>query len=981
MQERVCCKILGQIPLIKYSKLGVIVRIQASKCVPDDDDNIDLVFDVYIDGLVPTKSNSFFDISVNDGRGDLVLLTSEKCCVIAEIPWSKRIVSTKLTSRRSSSIGNKVDLGSNPAGRGQRVMNVKRPSHTYGYFEDEDDNNQELINDMSTGINNSHKILIGNSEKDLIFEIPTVTGIIILNLSTLSSDNGQISDRNTSSLIIKSSWYRLDDCVVFILAKIKNSTKLIALDLISIVYQDHNKDLKDSNIDQFDTDISGGLGDLLKSFDNNISYNDKVHVCNLFDLSFSDEIIGYNTRKDKGTGIIKYDNPVDFTFGRGPDVWNMLSVYVLFDDNRILSLCPVVINRMRLPYFAYEALYSALLEQEYLYSSTEEVLEKEFQYDKSLHGTLSVLLGELRNPIDGSNNIIEQELHVDISREAFMLISRALKPVPVQLSINWNCQDSTPIKSMRLCSVTNYPLSVFLIFGSNMEIGVFISSYLSMPNFKDTRNCNAIQDIEQTSFKNLGIDLDGYFNFKLECIQRSKIPASYSEESKEEAYPNFRFLLGSQPDPLDDPQIRNTQDGITNYEIPLFIVGAATENNIHIIYIDWLHYLFTLYSTIESETHKNNDKNRVLPISDNIEIVRKCINSENKLNIHNINPNSNANPLTDLHNTHITCIPKYDNNLNRNTISIEFIYMQSGANQEKKNSKHGHLLVNPDYDELPEEDSRLLYNTESTRRDFNISDFIDKDFINKQTSKSDVIKETTQLDYQVNKLNEYALESILQDLNNFTNQFQLIKDKNKPINNEQDASQYYLRSLRFLNDFNSKILVKLNNLAGPVLNLVDNIPHRINLMKELKEDISKTNEGIKEKESEIQHKINNTLDNNKEIHQRIARIKNLFLQELNNQRLQYNQDVILPEILVMLSNVQLELCSTIINIVDNGTNQDVCINDLDGFDQSKSNILNYELNSYLAHNKSVMENFQNLQNKVLELNRMVCNFSNQELNR
>lgn len=1044
MLEKICCRILNQIPLIKYSKLGIIVRIQANKYISESE-QINIVFDIYVDELVPTKSNIFFDISVNNGPGDLVLLTSESCCVVAKIPWSRNIGSTK---RINNNIPN-MNKGSSPSSGSslQQGLKIKRPSHTYGFFDEED---LELFEDPSKQVSSSisasgdvygqisSQVGADNAEKDIMFEIPLVLGTMLLNLGEAiqEEDKSSVCVRNGPCSIVKSSWYHLDEYIVFVLARFnKGSSKLIALDLASVVSSKEEETSLNTNsgLDTVSVENNQQKSSNLNhetSHDNYSFYKQNSFICNIFNLKFNKNIKGTDN-----TGIIigstvnieEIENdPVDFAFGRGPDVWNMLTIYVLLESNLILAICPVVMNRMRLPYFAYEVLYTTLLEQEYLASSSEEILSRDFRYDEDLHHTLGVLLGDLRNPMDESMNIIEEVLHVDISRDVFLLISNKLKPVPVCLRVVWGLRgedglpEDTETKSLRFVSITNYPLSVFVIFGSNLEIGVFIASYLSLPNYKDTLNCNSMANSNAQEKNNRKDDVEDSFNFKLECIQRSKVPlespASNSEkksgqEDKEEEEETVKRFVSSLKfhDRLDfaaNPKESNTTKRLNshlNNEKPLFIVGVSTQRSFYVIYIDWLHYLFTLYSKIETELSEDEKDSLVLPISDNIEVIRKCISSNPQLKMHNIVSSSQKEEVS-FQNTYLTFVSNYtrkkpnqecNKEFNKNIIYIEFIYTfinnltntdtdtDTGINKEGKYF----LLYNPNYDELPEITSFQLYEMNLAKKEFDISNFIDLINEQDQVENEKAIIITSQLDYQVNKLNDYALERILEEMSNYTRQFKSLKDKIKspPIQNEQEASEYYLGVLRFLNDYNSKVLIKLNNSTGPILNLVENITPRMKFMQELKDEIIDTNSKIKQRHEEIEEKATIALEMNHLIHQRILKIKNLFLQELNNHRIQYNQDVVLPELLLMLSNVQLELCSTLLNVFNHNTGtagtttnfySSIKDNEQAVTDAIKLNTFSNEFCNYIDYNKSVIDNFQNLQNKILELNRIAHNFSN-----
>ncbi|OII71239.1 uncharacterized protein cubi_01714 [Cryptosporidium ubiquitum] len=1144
MVEKICCRIISQIPLIKYSKLGIIVRIQASKFISEND-QINSVFDIYVDELVPSKSNIFFDISVNNGQGDLVLLTSESCCVVAVIPWNRNIesfqrmnkiynsrctsssgsgsgscsssnynsnsssssssssssASTSNTNSNSSSNPNpnsssssssnfnfqpesrfNSDYSTNNTGHGQQGLKIKRPSHAYGIFEE---NDLELFdNSDKPVINNTHnhKSQTNDETKQdtVVYEIPLVTGIIILNFFNIQTkDNGLYTVKNNKTYIIKSLWYHLDDYIVFILTKTKNkSPKLIALDLISIINNNEELNSKISYNKQFQSFI--GNSTYIDDIGNTLISEDNNYICNYFDLKFNN-----NNNNNFGFDY----NPVDFVFGRGPDVWNILTIYVLFEENIILTLCPVIMNRMKLPYFAYQLLYTTLLEQEFLLNSKEEMMKKDFHYDENLHNTLNIVLGDLRNPIDECGNIIEKVLYVDIPKETFLIISSILKPIPIKLKIIWECEKENNIKSGKLISITNYPLSVFAILGSNLEIGLFISSYLSLPNYEDTYNYNRIQNIKDEKEEEEE-DTEYDFNLILKCIQKSKIPQNFlkygnkkknnqeiggyiennvdngdedengdgdGDEITKKIISRFKFYDGlyfsSNKNNFETEKTINDEKNniyknfgieknyvkkdlnnsdtyqVTNYlnsnnDQPLFVIGISMENNIYIIYIDWLHYLFTLYSTIESDIY-DDDNNKVLPVYENIEVIRKCINSNQELKIIPLNNNDNIN----LKNTNLSFNSYYGinnkdkKNINRNKVYIEFIYNLNkyvnidtniNINTDINNNKFDYILCNPDYDELPEMSCNEVYNIKSIRKEFNISDFINEDLSrnsgiemkknddnyddddnnknkNNNNNNNNNNSLITEIDYQVNKLNEYTQESLLIEMKNYNEKFNLLKNDLKSLNNEQEISEYYLKVLKFLNDYNSNILVKLNSSTKPILNMVDNIKPRINLMEELKDDIEKTNEKIKQKEEEIQNKIQSTLEMNNNINKRISKIKKLFLQELNNQRIQYNQDVILPELLLMLSNVQLELCSTILNTFNN--NNDILINNLnvsgngngngnnnhtgnnEDCDMLKVNIFTNEFNNYVNYNKFVISKFQNLQNKVLELNRIVCNYS------
>ncbi|KAH8583915.1 uncharacterized protein ELE39_002673 [Cryptosporidium sp. chipmunk genotype I] len=1086
MVEKICCRIISQIPLIKYSKLGIIVRIHASKYISQDDYQIDLVFDIYIDELLPSKSNIFFDISVNNNQGDLILLTSETCCVVALIPWDKNIgefekinkiynSSSNFNSSSSSTSNSKplINLNSslNITDKGQSILKIKRPSHSYGLFEDEEEQEQKQQEqeqkqrqkqkqeqDNNTGPNhlndnnkhykelndyensNQHKVsykFLNNNQTNksqltnelylkqenngiFVYNIPLVTGIMVfnsLNLNNKNHNNKIHHFTNNKSYIVKSLWYHLDDYIIFILIKSINnnnsnynkiSSKLIALDLISIINSKH----------EINSQTFYNINDNFI-----VNYYDTTNNIHIKDNTSIDIIHGTNINSSNNK------TPLDFVFGKGPDVWNILTIYVLFHDNTISSICPIIMNRMKLPYFAYQLLYTNLLEQEFFLNSKEETINKQnFHYDEKLHNTLNILLGDLRNPTDESGNVIEEILQVNISKDHFQIISSILKPIPIQLVISWELENNEyNIKSLKFISITNYPLSVFVILGSNLEIGVFIASYLSLPNFQDTCNFNLIQNKNNSFVINTQIqqdqveDIEDNFNFMLRCIQKSKIPLnninSNSNNNDDEELiriiSNLKFYDGIHFSTIitnsnanntsisgnnivnNDSTYINTNNSDNNK--PLFIIGISTENDLFVIHIDWLHYLFTLYSKIESDINYQNDENKVLPVSENLEIIRKCINSNPKLKIYDLLSFNNMDDYdTNFNNTYLTfisnyCISNANSNINkidRNKVNIEFIYNCNSNNNRNWNNKC-YILCNPDYDELPEISNTEIHDTKSVKREFNIKDLIDFDNID-NNDKSEIL----QVDYQVNKLNEYTQEWLFVEMKNYYNKFSVIGNEIKSIKNEKEISEYYLNILKFLNDYNSNIILRLNNSIKPIINLIENIKPRIDLLNELKEEIEYTNKEIKRKEDDIEFKIKNTLEMSNSINERILKIKNLFIQELNNHRIQYDQDVIIPELLLMLSNVQLELCSAILNsfnnsndfiAINNGNDDDDDNNnnnsligkckEYDDNDIQKINIFTNEFNNYVKYNKFVINNFQKLQNKILELNRIVCNYS------
>ncbi|KAK9172406.1 Uncharacterized protein cmbei_500210 [Cryptosporidium meleagridis] len=1034
MVEKIFCRIISQIPLIKYSKLGIIVRIHASKFVSEDE-QVDLVFDIYIDELVPSKSNVFFDISVNNSKGDLILLTSESRCVVAHIPWEKNIgefkrINNIFNSGSSSSISDSnpnsnpspkstINLNSslpNASAKKQHPIKFKRPSHSYGLFEEDyeinnfhhsnqdSEYNREFHSDnystnrpMSISSQNSKSQVANQSSSKrennnlYVYYIPLVTGITVFNALNLKTkdhhDQVFHSGNNNQSNIIKSLWYHLDDYIVFLLIKSSNNnnkstSKLIVLDLISVINSKNEANPQS-----------------LYNIENNF-------IVNYFSTN--------NYHDDN------HEAPVDFVFGKGPDIWNILTIYILFEDNTIFSICPVIMNRMKLPYFAYQLLYTHLLEQEFLLNSKDELIDKtDFCYDENLHNTLNILLGDLRNPMDESGKIIEEVLQVSISKENFQIISSALKPIPMKLFISWKLENHElkDVKSLKFISITNHPLSVFVILGSNLEIGVFIASYLSLPKFQDNNESNSNQ--RKTSAFVLNKQMDSFqlediqdeFNFTLECIQKSKIPLDFETSSKEPSNEeNKQELLEKIISKLrfyDGIHFYNTSGtDIVNINInkPLFIVGISTESNLFVIYIDWLHYLFTLYSTIESEINYQDEDNKVLPVSENLEIIRKCIDSNPELKIHQLISFNDFKDYcnTNFNNTCLTFTSNYcigttngKNNIDRNKVEIEFIYnLNSNSNnsQNENGDSKSYILCNPDYDELPEISNDEIQNTKSIKREFNIKDFIDLDNIDNESNidRNNNDSETTQVDYQLSKLNEYTQESLLTEMNKYYSKFNLLRNEIKSIKSEKEISEYYLNVLKFLNEYNSNIILRLNNSTKPVINLIENIKPRINLISELKEEIEKSNEEIKKREDEIQLKIKNTLEISDSINERILRVKNLFIQELNNHRIQYNQDIIIPELLLMLSNVQLELCSAIFNSFNSnldristkngnddgpfGINNEKC-KSYDELDQQKISSLNNEFNNYLKYNKFVINKFQNLQNRILELNRIVCNYS------
>ncbi|KAF7456482.1 hypothetical protein HWI79_2972 [Cryptosporidium felis] len=961
VKREICLSVLVQLPLIRYSRFGTIIRIQASKYISQEE-RIDLVFDVFVSELVPAKLTQFFDISANN-KGDFVLLTSQSCCVVAKIPWEKSLNKSIKPNSHSEQTGKEFGNPHKIEGFG-----VKMPSHTYGLFEDELDSfGESLITNSASG--NTYGGL-GSSLKQQVYEIPVIVGHLVLNTGKRLANSKTISDSSCS--IVKSLWYHLDDYTVFILTNsdtanknddYMNKSEIITLDLIALANKDYIFNGEDDEV----------LRDKLGNINEEISeFSSRFRIAH------------------------KNSNSVDFVFGRGPDIWNMLTVYVLLDNYRIVSICPVITNRMRLPYFAYETLYSSMVEQEFLSNAEDFLNESSQQFDDCLYKLLKLLLSDLRNPVDESGNIIETVLSLDIPKESFLIISDLLKPVPIELEIKREKIEDTSnneeadgtgtggsSKTLKFASVTNFPLSVFLIINSELKIGLFISSYLSLPNFKTTNNPNISQDFSSSN-KDPNYHIEK--NLALTCLQS----CSLSQRSKVSLGGNLH--AEAHPLKLYDGTLSNSSkedDDAHEEESALFVVGVLVNSTFSIVYIDWLHYLFSFYSQFDQENAGLERGNKVVaPISDKIEMIRRHIQENTEVSVSDLLLSSDV----DLSLSHLSFRSRYSDQslggiseneggastlkpkINREIAIAELFYpskpllsgkvvKEADAGSTESLAENDKVLVNSMFDQLPEMAGSELLGIKRASKEFSL----DKGFIKELAFDKPSRENNVQIEYQLEKLDQISYETLMNNSKCYIERLNNMKNNIKLIENEQDVSKYHLELLKLLNDYNTNVIAKINDSRRPILGMLENIKPRLSLMNELKEDIEATSDLIKKRQEEIDQKIQKTLEVTNQINDQISRVRASMLEELNFQRLQYNQDVILPELLLMLSNVQLELCSCIISISEEKTHTQ------DEFETTSS--YRREFESYLKHNKSVLENFQAIQTKILELSNRITNSS------
>ncbi|KAH7649062.1 hypothetical protein FG379_001651 [Cryptosporidium bovis] len=973
MSDRVCCRILSQIPLLKYSDLGIVVRLQASRYISDDDNNT-VIFDVFVNDIVPTKSTYFSNISVN-GSGDMIQISSLSCCVVAVIPWKENSINIKRLSTN------------------KKEKKFKKIPHKYGLFEEELNEielNNELINKIDIG-NNCHNSIAG--------EIPLIKGITVLSITGTSIL--QLNIDNNPNLICE-KWYNLDDYTLFILLNETymgySYSRILIFDLINLINDDNEE------------------------------VNDDIFLVNEFE---------FKTSIVEGMTVF----PVDFSFGRGPDIWNMLGLFLLFDNNTIKTICPVITNRMKLPYFAYEVFFSSLIEQEFIFEAKNNVIDansdsdlSEFKYDKCLYDVLVLLTNDLRNPIDDkTGEIIDDHIQINIPIETYKLNLKDCFPNQVELKLNWEPHfqsDLNDIKSTKLSFITNYPLSVFIVINSKNIIGLFTSSYLSFPSFKQNKN----NELESDNF--------------LLLVQSYTIPNDWcplnnsTERNNIVIYDKFKY----------DKNISNDKVDKT-----LFTIGISIFDTLAIIHIDWLQFIFSLHLNCNSansneykicnECKECGDKQ--LKIYNNIEAVRAYLDENKELSIYKLcnveflnlsecclgftasfrhefsGNNENCCNLEQKlmnENVNVKFIYPFIDNKNINSVNPNGLSSASDANSEYKNAKFNDAkLVSLKYDELPFVTYNDIFLIKSVNKDYFLSKkLLEKiKLLSKNTTysdKSDDFKIYNTEEKIINNKNmvdsicEYDTEKVFKY---YFENLKKIKSEFKNINDTEEITNYHLKLLKLFNELNKAVLVRINSQLTPITNLMYNIKSRIKLLKKLKSNISKTHTQIANNEEKINKKIRDTIENSERLQERIKNIKKMFVHELNIHRIKFNQEVIIPEILLMLSNVQLELCSCIVNVFNsnyNSTNHNKNTNlgqTASGIETEASsgfgvgvkveaeyetgiegastiqgnngvnhlnnhdymNDINAKLQNYINHNKSVLDRFQSMQTKVIELNK------------
>ncbi|KAH8739069.1 hypothetical protein FG386_000936 [Cryptosporidium ryanae] len=991
MSGNVCCIILNQIPLMKYSDLGVIVRVQASRRASNSGGSDNVVFDVFVNDIVPTKSTHFRSISVNNS-GDMIQLSSLSCCVVAAIPW-KEVDS--------------INVNIKGIGVHKEEKRVRRTPHKYGLFDEE-------LSEVEPGSEFVSKIDINNNYcTGVVGEIPLIKGVTIL--SVTDSSVLQFNIENSTDLIC-AKWYNLDDYTLFL--------------LLNETYMGYNY----SKVQIYD------LENIIKEEEEGEKDDREVFMINEFE---------FKTMKiDEHTTV----SPVDFAFGRGPDIWNMLSLFVLFDNNTIETICPVVSNRMRLPYFAYEVFFSSLIEQEFIFEAKNKSADTdceesnicECKYDKCFHDLLILVTSDLRNPIDDkTGEIIDDYIEINIPIQVYKSNFKDLLPNQTHLKLNWesdsHAESSGCLKSLKLSCVTNYPVSVFIVYNSKKTIGLFTSSYLSFPSFKQSESDEFEQDNLLYLVQNFTIPSDWY---------STKNDSEYTITDNEKTnniiiYDKFIYN-------------RNTHEN--RKDNTLFVIGISVFNTIAIIHIDWLQLIFSLHSNFGSVNSVEHNicneckecEDKQLRIYSNIEAVRGYLNDNKKLKIQRLCDSEflnlsecnlgfavsskkgvsqdsksccNLEVLTN-ESVKIELICPFINNK-----EVSYENSSSSSNDDEicggkysKTKLSNAKLISSKYDELP----FIAYNEVFQIRIINKEYFIDKSLVEKVKLLSENAacfcvendfkvydcqeKNNTTKKNIVNGICEYDAEKAFK---HYFESLKSIKNEFKKFNDPEEITSYHLKLLRLFNEFNKSVLVRLNSQLKPTFNLIDNVKSRIKLIERLKNNISNTRTQIVSNEERINKKIKDAIEKSEKIQEKIYNIKKLFVHELNIHRLNFNKEVIVPEILLMLSNVQLELCSCIINVFNNnqssisnkntnnlnlngsgidtgapninqmgtetdsesGTGATGVVNNNNSIGYSTNNDfmndINAKLQNYINHNKIVLDKYQSLQSEVIELNKYI----------
>ncbi|OII76687.1 hypothetical protein cand_028080 [Cryptosporidium andersoni] len=846
MNKNVCSRIIWQNSYADPPNIGINIRIQCTKILEfHNNANIEVIFDINVNDINSASSELFTYISVSN-NGDFILLRSSVCCILAKIPWEKSISKGKT---KNKILNNRLISGNI---RDNLIYN--KPSHLYGLFEvDSDDFN----------------FYSGFSRYEDDQNILNVEYIFVMNIDNIFLE---YYNNNSNFKIISSEWYAIDDNAIIILTS----------ESININYSPQNID----------------------------NYIGRLHI---FDISNIVDNISEEDNKDiisKGiieTRVITIPNSnnefVDFCFGSGPDLWNMMSIFILCSNGTVWYICPIISNNLVLPSFTYQTLYSTLLEQDFLAEAPNDT-KLSNGYNLKLQRLINILTMNLR---DLTNNDLNTGNKIDNIRIKIPYNLIIPTPIPVKLGISYgNFEDDFNNKLIniknsyiKISCITNFPLLVLLIISSNNNIGIFSGGFYSFPYYN-------------SEDKGEVIDLENEY---LTCIQKISIPSNNNNKINISNDINNLYC------------IYKYESIIKNMKDIKYTICIGVNNSMYVVNLSWLEYLTS--SCIKSGLH------------DKIDDILRFLSEYPILESNCIINGDDTNLILE------------GNNFN--TCNIVFNLLEIG--------KCRVFLLAPIL-QLNNEDNSINNNNEIIN---NIDHFYDiKEYIikidNIKIPHSDNLNDSKPLDimdflkvdseYMNNLDVDLPSEGIIkQFFKDFHNQLQ------KEIQMSSYQGSYYIEGIKLLSKLNKDFLLRIDICEEPISNIIKTIKPRISLINSLYNNIKDTNTEILERENEINMKIKDILENGDKLSKYIQKIKNLLICELDNARIQYHQEITIPQLLILLSKAQLKLSNALLSSIDDNN-------------YLNTNIINL-FEYYSKRNENLMINFEDLQNKILQINKLI----------
>ncbi|KAL7066203.1 hypothetical protein ACR3K2_33530 [Cryptosporidium serpentis] len=848
MNKNICSRIIWQDSYSDPPNIGIKVRIQCTKILEfNNNTNIEVIFDINVNSINSASSELFTYISVSN-NGDFILLRSSVCCILAKIPWEKSINKGKTKNKILNNILISGNIRDN--------LIYTKPSHSYGLFEvDNDDFN----------------FCSGFSRHENDQNILNVEYIFVMNIDNIFLE---CYNKNSNFKIVSSEWYAIDDHAIIILT---------SESINNINYS------PSQNID---------------------NYIGRLHI---FDIS---NII-YNISEEDNKDVISKDiietrvitvpnsnsEFVDFCFGSGPDLWNMMSIFVLSNNGTIWYICPIISNNLVLPSFTYQTLYSTLLEQDFLAEAPDDT-KLNNGYNLKLQRLINILTMNLR---DLTNNDLNTENKIDNIRIKIPYNMIIPTPIPIKLGISYGNFENDfnnkliNIKNscIKISCITNFPLLVLLIISSNNNIGIFSGGFYSYPYY-NSEDKGEIIDLE---------------NEYLTCIQKISIPLNNNNEIH--INNNIKNLYC----------IYKYESIIKNMKDVKYTICIGVNNSMYVVNLSWLEYL-TL-SCIKSGIHDKID-NILRFLSEHPILESNCIINGDDTNL--ILEGNNFN----------TCNILFDLlEIDKCKIFLLAPMLQLN-NEDKSINNNNEIISNIDHFYDIKEYIIKIDNIKIPHGN-NLNNFKSLDIVDFLKIDSEYIN-NLDVDFPSEKI-------IKQFFKDFHNQLQ------KEIKIPSYQGSYYIEGIKLLSKLNKDFLLRINICEEPINNIIKTIKPRISLINSLCNNIKDTNTEILERENEINMKIKNILENSDRLSKYIQKIKNLLICGLDNARIQYHQEITIPQLLILLSKAQLKLSNALLSSIDDNN-------------YLNTNIINL-FEYYSKRSEDLMINFEDLQNKILQINKLI----------